>query len=100
MFTSRGGRSHVAAPGTIAKAKLKLLYEEQIAAKRQREARRKQQELQEDIARLQNADILSPWGRGGAGAPLRDANGVIANLGKVFAHSRVPHYEPLSPSPG
>jgi centrosome and spindle pole-associated protein 1 len=49
----------------------------QMAEKKEREQQEKNRRLQEDIKLEQAAMEYNPFGKGGAGAPIRDAQGNI-----------------------
>ena len=78
---------------------LRQSYARQIEAQKQRKKMQKMLDRADDLIHLQMEKNYSPWGRGGGGAPLRDATGdVIADLNDVYSGDKSPVNEPLSPN--
>jgi Ca2+-binding EF-hand superfamily protein len=73
-------------------------YDRDIARRRERAGKLRAIERAQDILRVQESKMYSPWGRGGGGAPLRDKDGeVISDLTHVYNAKRLPDAPPLSP---
>ncbi len=66
-----------------------MRYREELEAQARRDKERKQQELESkkanDVQALKMLEGYNPWGKGGGGAPFRDANGDIITNPKVIA---------------
>ncbi len=60
---------------------------EQIDEARSRKEREKQREREEDLRYQREAESRTPWGRPGAGAPLRSVDGrVVADIRCALAY--------------
>ena len=63
-------------------------YERDIARRRERTSKLRAIERAQDILRVNESKVYSPWGRGGGGAPLRDADGeIISDLTHIYNHT-------------
>ena len=80
------------------KASLKDTYDADILSRKIRQKKLQEVERARDVLLLKMNQSFSPWGRGGAGAPLRDNRGeTISDLSQVYNSERLPVEAPLSP---
>ena len=75
-------------------------YDRDISRRKANKEREKALAQAEDLVRLEEHAMYSPWGRIGGGAPLRDSEGeIISNLSTIYnASKKLAKETPLSPS--